>query len=371
MCTVGLGVSCAASAPWRSTLVVPSATSAKIAQMARAGAESPATVSEVTSGAQLPDGDAANGEFGDFVLDNGVIVVVVGAIDGSPRSGTIVDVAGARRTDGLLAMETRVAGETAEYTTLHTGVDAATGAAFVEVVGEAGDDAVTTRYEVHPRLEAVMIHTAFRRPKTIPKSVKLAVEDRLVGDGHGDERATCNPDFGPGQCLVPGARQSYVLDALDVQGATGERVSDASVVVGVDPASCMEGPRVYTRLLTPLARADLLAQLAARALARGEPLGEVELTILPEPWSPARILEPGRFWFSRRTPGAFPVSLEVDTQYHPGDRVIARIPEGDWYVWFTNDAYVSSANEDVNIHVRGGEKSRFTVGATLRARSPR
>lgn len=366
-CAAAVPLACAAPAPWRSTIAVPEVASAKIAEMPRATHAAPATAAEITRGAQLLDGDAATGELGDFVLDNGLVVVVVGAIDGSPRGGAIVDLAGARRTDALASMETRVAGEQVRYDDLHAGVEPTSGAAFIEVVGEVAGAAATTRYELYPGLDAVLIHTAFHRPSTIPEEVKFAVADRLVGGA--DARATCNPDFGPGQCLLSGAGQSYVLDALHAQGANAGRVGDTSAIVGIEPSSCMPGPRLYTRFLAPLARPDSLAHLAALAVAHGEQVGDLDLTILPRPWSPARIVEPGRFWFAPLR-GGLPVSLETAAPYHPGDRVTARVPEGDWYIWFTNDAYVSSGGEDVHVHVEGGDHARFTVGATLRTLAP-
>lgn len=361
---------CGARSPYRSTIALPAASEARISAMHIGTApEAPATVSEITEASRVLDGAAATGEVGDYLLENGAVMVVIARPDGSPRAGTIVDLGRAStRTDALARMETLLAGEPIRYASLRTGTDPSTRAAFVEVVGEAAGLAATTRYELRPGLAAVLVHTSFTRPREIDASAMYAVADRIVGAP--GARSRCDADLGPGQCEVMDERDGYVLDALVDEGALEESEHHGAAVVGVDPAAVPEGSYVYSRFLAPLDRPDSLAVATALAVARGEEVGEVEISLAPVPWSRARIVEPGVFWFSRATSSeGAAVALKHPGQLHPGDHVTAQVPAGGWYVEFRNDAYAATPREDARVEVSGGSRAKVKVTARRRERS--
>ena len=72
----------------------------------------------------LLEGEAPRGKLGDYLIENRRIRVVVANADGSPRAGTIVDLAlrGATR-DGFDGMTTEVFGRRVRYTTIKDGYD--------------------------------------------------------------------------------------------------------------------------------------------------------------------------------------------------------------------------------------------------------
>lgn len=358
-----IAVGCGAPGQYGSIIVLPGSTERLIAAMhygfnGVGEAKPAASVARVTSAEELAEGAAATGKVGDWVLENGSIVVVIADADGSARSGTLVDVArDPRRTDGVARFETTVLGAPVKYTTIKSGTDDALGSAFVEVSGTAGDLVVSTRYDVAPELDAVLVHTSFTRgaldgAAPAPEGA-LDVSDRLVVGA--SDRADCEGSH----CATFGA-QSYVLKPLMDDGAVARPDGDAAVIVGLGASTVPAGAYVYSRLVAPLERPDSLALAAALSAADGRPLGEVEIELSPERWSKDRSIAPGTFRFTPSKKGA-PVDLALGAEIHAGDRVTVKVPTGGWNVAFENDGYLTT--ERAHVDVRPGKIASVFVPA--------
>lgn len=351
-------MACAAPAQEGSIVVLPGATERLIAAMhygfqGVGEAKPAATVARITSTDELVLGAQANGKIGDWVLENGSLVVVIAAADGSPRSGALVDVArDPRRTDGLSRFETTVLGVPVRYTTLKSGTDDALGSAFVEVSGTAGDVVVSTRYDVAPDLDAVLVHTSFTRRGPAPEGA-LDVADRLVVTP--SDRALCEG----AHCATFGA-QSYVVKPLVEDGAVARDEHEGAVVVGLAPATIPEGAYVYSRLVAPLERPDSLALAAALSAADGRQLGEVQIELSPERWSKDRAVAAGTFHFAPAKAGAA-VDLALGGSLRAGDVVTVKVPTGGWSVVFENDGYLTA--EGAHVDVRPGKVASVFVPA--------
>jgi hypothetical protein len=367
---VGLAVAlagCGAPGQYGSIIVLPGATERLIAAMhygfAGVGEAKPsASVARITSSDELVEGASATGKIGDFVLENGSIVVVIADADGSARAGTLVDVArDPRRLDGVTAFETTVLGSPVRYTTIKSGTDEVLGSAFVEVSGTAGDIVVSTRYDVAPELDAVLVHTSFTRSVASALGT-LDVSDRLVvaaGPGGASDRSACEGTH----CATFGA-QSYVMKPLIDDGAVARSDGDGAVIVGLDAHAVPEGAYVYSRLVAPLERADSLALAAALSAADGRQLGEVQIELSPERWSKDRTVAPGTFVFTPSKSGA-PVELALGGSLHAGDFVTVKVPTGGYSVTFQNDGYVTT--DKAHVDVRPGKIASVFVPAERRA----
>lgn len=372
-----VGAACGSPAPYSASFAVPRSVAERIRAMESRGGprpdgplrgeestdRAPATVAEISESSRVLDGPSARGAIGDFVMENGHVMVVIARPDGSASGGTIVDLGATdARIDALARMDTLVAGAPVVYSTLETGTDGV-GGVFVEVLGHAGEVPVSTRYELRPGIDAVLIHTSFVHPDTMSAST-FAAADSLLGEPGAEGR--CDRDHGPGQCEVTDKERGYVLCALVDRGPLEHVEDSGAVVVGVDASALARGAQVYSRYLAPLERPDSLAVASALAVARGQDLGEIELTLLPTPWGKGRVVEPGFFWLSPvdRDAGA-PMALKHRAQLHPGDSVVARAPVGSWYIEFRNDAYTAAPEANVPVEVIPGQRAKARV-TTLR-----
>lgn len=356
------GGACGSPPPRPPALDVPKSTLERIHAM-QVGPAPRATVAEITEASRVLDGPAATGAIGDWVMQNGRVMVVIARPDGSARGGAVVDLGAADLgADELASMETLVGGEPVIYSTLETGTDGS-GGAFVDVLGHAGELAVSTRYELRPGLDAVLIHTSFVRPGTTGTRGEAAA-DRLLGQPGTEAR--CDPEQGKGQCELTSEERGYVLCALDLEGAMEHVEDGGAVVVGVDAAALRPGAQLYSRYLAVLDRADSLAVASSLAIARGHEVGEVELTLFPVPWGKGRVVEPGFFWLAPAD-GGVPLTLETRAQLHPGDRVIAKAPVGSWYVEFRNETYAGDLRGLARVEVVHGERAKVRVSTHRRA----
>lgn len=369
---VGLGAAlaialsgCGAPAQLGSIIVLPGATERLIAAMhygyAGVGDAKPsASVARITSADELVEGPSATGKIGDYVLQNGAIVVVIADADGSARAGKLVDVArDPRRVDGVAAFETTVLGAPVRYTTIKSGTDDALGSAFVEVSGTAGSLVVSTRYDVAPDLDAVLVHTSFTRSAPSVEGT-LDVSDRLSVAHDAGARSTCEDSH----CATFGA-QSYVMKPLLPDGAVVRLDGEDAVVVGLDAHAVPEGAYVYSRLVAPLERGDSLALAAALAAADGRQLGEVQIELSPERWSRDRTIPRGTFVFTpSKSGGAGPIELALGGSLHAGDVVTVKVPTGGYTVTFQNDGYRTT--ERPHVDVRPGKVASVFVPAERR-----
>jgi hypothetical protein len=252
----------------------------------------PAEVRRAVFAQQLPVGPRSTGRLGDYVLDNGRVGVVVANVDGTARSGKLVDLARWGATgDELDALETRVLGKPVRYETLKTGYDAALGAAYVSVTATVETPAgarasVETRYDLAPGLDTVLVSTRVKLSVAPPadadaetdgKGRAPLIEDRIALSG---SRPALTDVRGPFVAAL-GESAGYALQPA----ADGELRGDAMIV----PASKTPAEGVdflYSRTLTALERPDSLAAEVAYARTLGEPLGELEVTV--DSSSPAR-----------------------------------------------------------------------------------
>ncbi|MFO0616767.1 MAG: hypothetical protein U0414_29505 [Polyangiaceae bacterium] len=317
-------------------IVVSRETEARVAAM-RVRDDAPATVTEIATPAELLEGDEASGQVGDWVLANGSVVAIVADADGSARGGTVVDlVRRSHGVDDLRALETRAFDQPARYTSLASGVDEARGVAWIEVSGRAGEVPISTRYELARGAEALVLHTAVSTAAR--GSARYACADRLALEpgqppGH---RPPCALDY----CSMFGAHEGYLLTPLFGRGTLTEPGDDGAMTVGVEPAATGGGAFVYSRALAPLDRPDSLGVMVALAIQRGAAVGDVELSVTPDEWSPARIIGPGTFVFTPvDTPADVVVELMPRIALHPGDHVTVRAPLGGWRVGFWNPDY--------------------------------
>lgn len=266
------------------------------------GIPRPAEVRVAVGAEQIPGGEARSGRVGDWVLDNGVIVAVVARVDGSPRSGRLVDlVHGWEGLDDLRAFDTRVLGQPVRYEVASSGRDEALGSAYVVVSGEvdlsdAGGPivAVETRYDVAPALDIVLISTRVR----VTKAAALPDVGLEVDDDAPDERApeawtpqhptvedrlrvrdaTLHADLDLPQVAALGPSSGYALQPLD--DATPSDAQRGMAFRGGDLAE--KGDWVlYSRAVVSLERPDTLSAELAAARAYAEPLGVLEVRLIP------------------------------------------------------------------------------------------
>ncbi|MFO0617161.1 MAG: hypothetical protein U0414_31480 [Polyangiaceae bacterium] len=359
-CACGLcAAGCGAAPP--TALRLSAATEVRVSAIAELGGPRDATVTTITSADQLLDGDEASGEYGDVLLENGLVSVVIADADGSDRSGAIVDLAlRPARVDALRAFETEVLGEPVRYGAMKTGVGPR-GAAFVEVAGEASGVPVVTRYELFRGVDGVLAHTSFTRPSSVG-ALPYAVQDRL--DMVPEARASCEGTH----CALLGAGAGFMIRSLEERGTNVFPTNDGWFLMGVAPSAVPEGVFVYSRWIGALERADSLAIVASLAESDGQALGSVQIGLAPRPWSKARIVEPGKFTLSAISSTLIgTVDLVTTSSLHPGDRVSAKVPTGDWYLAFGNAAYATTPDEIERIHVAGGEVTKVFLEAS---RSP-
>lgn len=318
-----------------------------------------ADVRVASSSDDLVGGSGASGKVGDLVLENEQVVAIVAAIDGTDRGGTLVDFArNPSRDDELAHLATSVLGHPVRYTTLKTGTDAATGAAYVEVSGTSGSVAVSTRYDLAPELDALLVHTSFTRPAVdAPAGAAGAgfdVDDSISLAGAAPVRF----DAAPRSLAVYGGAASYVVVPLveaDPSAIGTSPPAERSATIGLAAGRATEGAFVYSRFVAPLERSDSLSLDAALAVADGRELGDVEIEVAPERWSSGLAIHPGRVLFRSRGTHDAPaheVVLDLDKPIRAGDRVTAKVPSGRWEVSFDGDDFRSRAPVRLDVRPR-------------------
>jgi hypothetical protein len=343
------GAGCAPPIQNGGVFVLPGATERLIFAM-RMGyqgvgeAKPSAEVRQATSNEDLAAGTGASGKVGDYVLENGSVVAIVAAIDGTDRGGTLVDFArNPSRADDLGGLATSVLGHRVRYTSLKTGTDQATGAAFVEVSGTSGAIVVSTRYDLAPELDALLVHTSFTRPHPDDAAASgFDVEDSVsLAPG-----SAAHFEPAAGSLAAYGAQASYVVVPLvesdpttppGVDVAT-EPPSDSSEVIGLRAGRAPEGAFVYSRFVSPLERSDSLALEAALAVASGRETGDVEIEVAPEKWVAGLAIHPGKLVFRA---GGRTAEVDVTQPIRAGDRVTVKVPSGAWDVAFAGDDFRS------------------------------
>ncbi len=325
----------------------------------------PADVRRAVYAEQLPVGPKSTGRLGDYVLDNGLVGVVVANVDGTARSGKLVDLARwGEAGDELEGLETRVLGVPVRYETLKTGFDASLGAAYVSVTGSVitrggARATVDTRYDLAPGLDTVLVSTRVKllsasapaddaEPAT-EEAVPL-IQDRIAVAGARSPLADARGPFlaalgeGAGYALQPAADG-------ELRGETMVVPASKTPPVGVD--------FLYSRTLTALERPDSLAAEVAYARTLGEPLGELEVKLDPRGAGASGDLELVSAGDRRLVARALP-ACGTPRAYR------VRVPAGAYGVSFRNGAVASTtARADV-----ASERVAFVEVATRPSTEP-
>lgn len=313
--------------------------------------QAPASVIRIAREELLIEGRAATARVGDWMLENGPIVAVVGQIDGTSRGGRLVDLA--RKpggADGLEDHELFVFGKLVVYETLRRGYDDATGAAYVEtsaVVDRSIDGlpvvSVATRYDVAPGIDAILAHTQIKVISgEVPEGAPPLVAERIYAQGAVD------PVVRPATAASIGQSQGYVVHAISSPAELGADGKMTRLTVPASFTPGRGGTVLVSRLIAPLERPDTAALAVAEARIAGERIGELRVRLVDAGRPPSRIGtsdlvlrgEGGTEIVAR---GAVPCPL--DSSY------AVQVPEGKYEVLLRG-----------SVHVAEGAKSAVVAG---------
>ncbi len=360
---------CAEPLQQGSVIVLPGATERLLLamRMGYAGmgeAKLPASVRRIADADDLMQGPSASGRLGDVRLDNQSMAAVVSQI-GGPHSGNLIDLAmkAGGYDDELGEADTIVAGRVVRYETLKTGTDDATSSAFAQVTGHPEgrpDLLVSTRYDVAPELDAVIIHTSIDVVGALGGPV--AIGDMVSFPG----RLAWGSK--PGYVAALGKSSGYVLKPLIDPEATpvSSLISSATergATIGLAPELVSTGTVVYSRMIAPLDRPDTLAIASALARGDGQELGEVELELV-RPVGPKEY--GGAFGsFVLVADNGSNESLELFHRgvIRRGDRITAKLPRGGYRVTFEGAGFRTRAPVGFRVVSKQLVSARIVVDA--------
>ena len=253
-------------------------------------APAPARVHVMKEGEQL-GGPGATGRPGDLVLENAEVVFVVdqrGSSAGLPDSGCrLVDAADAHvRKDELGQMRPHLGASSGpgacESITTGTAPD---GSAWIETRGRGPGDAtlaLTTRYTLHAPDRALLVETAVEN--TGDAAATLPSLGDVVEWGGAEKVAPGKPRgfVGPTSGAYVGAVGRFVSYAVtstegDIGAVSGTSSTETAVREKV-PLAAHESTH-YERVFLVGARPDTSSLVGELALAAGQPVGEVKLTV--------------------------------------------------------------------------------------------
>jgi hypothetical protein len=259
----------------------------------RAGIPSNRARAHVMKNGEQLGGPNAIGRPGDLLLENAEVVFVIdqlGSEDGFAESGgNLVDAADARaRKDELGEMFTYfgVFPRQGVYDTLSSG-DASDGTAWVEAKGRELYETglvITTRYTLHPPDRALLIETTVENSSGAPIDLP-SLGDAIQWGGvekiaPGKARGFKGPSSGPYVGGV-GRFASYAVTstggAVDATSGSGWTDTAQRKTVRLLPGERTE----YSRVFVVGQRADTSSLVAELAMAAGQPVGEVQLTLVP------------------------------------------------------------------------------------------
>jgi hypothetical protein len=241
-----------------------------------------ATARVIRAGEPLPPGAGERARPGDVLLENGAVSFVIAAADGTSRGGALVDAWSAERpVDALGALRVLVGGQPLLARSVTLGVDAPTRAAWVDVVGEvAGDEGaveVTTRYDVAPGVEGVLVHTSFVAPPwplTDGAPDALAIAD-VVDEVPGRPSRALALAGPPAALVVTEGSIAHAVLSLDGPAVTvdpGRRSHGVTAqALGAAPGALVLHSRLF--LVAPGAEPVTLEALEARALGAASSAG--------------------------------------------------------------------------------------------------
>jgi hypothetical protein len=293
-----------------------------------------AHVHPMKDGEQL-GGPAARGRPGDLVLENAEVAFVV-----DQRRRRLIDAADAHaRKDELGQMAPRIGSTSAPEAcaSVRGGTDA-DGSAWVEARGCVSADAklaLTTRYTLHGPDRALLVDTTVEN--TGDADAMLASLGDVVEWGGaervapGKPRGFTGPSSGPYVGAV-GRFVSYAVTSTEGDiGAVSAASSTETTVREKVPLSA-HATTHYERVVLVGARADTASLVGELALAAGQPVGDVKVSVpgggpttieltpdgsteaitLAAPFE--AMLPPGRYWImsSRGTARIGPVDVKPD-----------------------------------------------------------
>ncbi len=360
-------IGCAPPLQQGGVIVLPGATERLILAM-RMGylgvgdAKPPAAVRTVAVEEDRLGGDAASGRDGDIRLENQSIAAIVAQI-GGPRGGTLVDLArkAGGHVDELGALEPVVAGAPVRYETLKVGTDDATRAAFALVTGHPDghpEITVSTRYDVAPELDAVLVHTSITVDHELPGPI--AIGDVLSFQARprwASARAYGAAFQGSGgYALKPLVDLASTGDAAFVSSST-----ERSMSLGLAPSAVPSGTFVYSRMVAPLDRPDSLSLASALAAGDGDELGEVDLEIVPEVTRRGGAVPGGVFVFADATDATRRLELLYPDALHLADHVTAKVPAGDYRVSFDGAGFRSPGSVTMHVVRKQLASSRLVI----------
>jgi hypothetical protein len=249
-----------------------------------------ARVHAMKDGEQL-GGPGATGGPGDLVLENAEVVFVVdqrGSRAGLPESGGhLVDAADAHaRKDELGQMQPRLGASSDEGAceSITTGTSA-DGSAWIETRGRGPVEArlaVATRYTLQGPDRALLVETTVEN--TGDAATTLASLGDAVEWGGAEKVAPGKPRgfVGPTSGSYVGAVGRFVSYAItstdgDIDGSSGPSSTQTAVRERV-PLAAHERTH-YERVFLVGARPDTSSLVGELALAAGQPVGEVKLTV--------------------------------------------------------------------------------------------
>jgi hypothetical protein len=249
-----------------------------------------ARVHVMKDGEQL-GGPGATGRPGDLVLENAEVVFVVdqrGTRVGLPGSGgDLIDAADAHaRKDELGHMRPRLGGTPAGGVceSIRTGTEA-DGSAWIEARGRGAADsklAVTTRYTLHAPDRALLVDTAVENTGDAA-AVLASLGDVVEWEGTervapGKPRGFAGPTSGSYVGAV-GRFVSYAVTSTDGDIGAVSGASWTETAVREKVLLAAHETTHYERVFLVGARPDTASLVGELALAAGQPVGEVKLTV--------------------------------------------------------------------------------------------
>jgi hypothetical protein len=326
------------------------------------GPEAPATARVLVALDGVPPGGGQRARRGDVLLESGDVAFVIAAADGTDRGGTVVDGWWSdHRVDELSALRVVIGDQRVRATSLRVGLDAPTGAAWVDVLGtvtlpDGQPLEVATRYDVAPGVEGMLVHTSFVLPTT-PLEGWLAVGDALEGAPGATVRSVEASAGAPAALVLHGRKVGYAVVAVDAPWAT---VDDARAEHGLPLASLPTPPGeavLYSRFFALLARPDATAVAVVQAREIGRAVGEIEVSAVDGRGLPALAPAGTRLQLvDERAPGT-PLEVVLPRALAPGESLQVEVPAGAWSIRPSG----TSPSEATGVAVEAGRLARARV----------
>jgi len=260
----------------------------------RAPQVAPARVHVMKAGEQL-GGPNAVGRPGDLLLENDEVAFVVDQLASSlgfaESGGNVVDAADARARKDELGQQFTYFGtfpRQGVYAALATGAEA-DGSAWIEARGHELYEAalvVTTRYTLHAPDRALLVETTLENTGDAPAALPSlgdaiqwgGAEKVAPGKPRGFKGASSGPYVG-----AVGRLTSYAITSTEgaLDAVSGAGWTDT--VQRKDVKIAAHGKTSYARVLVVGARADTSSLVGELAMAAGEPVGALRVTMPPVP----------------------------------------------------------------------------------------